>query len=73
MKSIEIKSEGYTHRYDFAPVPSTDETFDPSQVVSVEPQPTAEQALDICLDLLRCVFGKEKIKEALKNLDELDY
>lgn len=27
MKHIEIKSEGYTYRYDFEPVPSTAETF----------------------------------------------
>ena len=41
MQYIEIKSEGYTYRYDFEPVPSTAES------------------LDICLDLLSCIFGKE--------------
>lgn len=73
MKSIEIKSEGYTHRYDFAPVPSTDETFEPNHIVYVEPLSSATESLDICLDLLRSVFGKEKVKQALKELAEVDY
>lgn len=29
MKHIEIKSEGYTYRYDFEPVPPTDEKRKP--------------------------------------------
>lgn len=73
MKSIEIKSEGYTHRYDFAPIASTDETFDPNHIVYVEPLSSATECLDICLDLLRCVFGKEKVKQALRKLDGVDY
>ena len=68
MKSIEIKSEGYTHRYDFAPIPCTEETFEPNHIVYGEPLSSATECLDICLDLLRSVFGKEKIREALKNL-----
>lgn len=73
MKSIEIKSEGYTHRYDFAPIPHTDETFDPNHIVYVEPLSSAAECLDICLDLLRCVFGQEKVKQALIDLDKTDY
>lgn len=73
MKSIEIKSEGYTHRYDFALIPSTDEAFDPNHIVYVEPISSATESLDICLDLLRCVFGKEKVKQTLMELDEVDY
>lgn len=73
MKSIEIKSEGFTYRYDFAPIPSTDETFYPNHIMYVEPLSSATESLDICLDLLRCVFGKEKIKQALKELAEVDY
>lgn len=73
MKSIEIKSEGPTYRYDFASIPSTEETSGPNHIVYVEPLSSATECLDICLDLLQCVFGKEKIREALKNLDELDY
>ncbi len=73
MKSIEIRSEGYTHRYDFAPIPSTEETFEPNHIVYVEPLSSASESLDICLDLLRCVFGKEKVKQALMDLDKTDY
>lgn len=73
MKSIEIKSEGYTHRYDFAPIPSTEETFEPNHIVYVELLSSATECLDICLDMLRCVFGKEKVKQALEELAEADY
>lgn len=73
MKSIEIKSEGYTHRYDFEPTPSTEETFEPNHIVYVEPLSSASESLDICLNLLRCVFGKEKVKQALMDLDKTDY
>lgn len=52
MKYIEIKSEGYTYRYDFEPVPSTDETFNPNIIIPVEPRSSASESLDICLDLL---------------------
>lgn len=52
MKYIEIKSEGYTYRYDFEPVPSTAETFNPNIIISVEPRSSASESLDICLDLL---------------------
>ena len=70
---FKIKSEGYTHRYDFALIPSTDETFDPNHIVYVEPISSATECLNICLDLLRCVFGQEKVKQALMELDEADY
>ncbi len=73
MKSIEMKSEGYTYRYDFEPVPSNEETFNPDITVPVEPRSNAGQCLDICLDMLRSIFGKEKVREALMELDEIDY
>lgn len=73
MKSIEIKSDGYTYRYDFEPSPSPDETFEPNHILYVEPLSSATECLDICLDLLRCVFGKEKVKQALQELAEVDY
>ena len=67
MKSIEMKSEGYTYRYDFEPLLSTDETFNPNVVIPVEPLSNAGECLHICLDMLRCIFSKEKVKEALKE------
>lgn len=69
MKSIEIKSEGYTHRYDFAPIPSTDETFDPKIAFPVEARSSATESLEICLDLLSCVFGKEAVRKAIKDVE----
>ncbi len=73
MKSIEMKSEGYTYRYDFEPVPSNEETFNPDIVVPVESLSDAGQCLDICLDMLRNIFGKEKVRKALQDLSEVDY
>ncbi len=73
MKSIEMKSEGYTYRYDFEPVPSNEKTFNPNTVVPVEPLSDASECLNICLDMLRSIFGKEKVREALMDLGELDY
>ena len=69
MKYIEIKSEGYTYRYDFEPVPSTNETFNPNIVIPVEPRSDAHESLVICLDILSCIFGKEEINKALHSLD----
>ncbi len=71
--SIEMKSEGYTYRYDFEPVPSNEETFNPDITVPVEARSDAGQCLDICLDMLRSIFGKEKVNRALQVLSELDY
>ncbi len=69
-----MKSEGYTYRYDFEPIPSADETFNPDIIVPVEPLSDAGQCLDICLDMLRSIFGKEKVKKALQeDLSEIDY
>lgn len=36
MKHIEIKSEGYTYRYDFEPVPTTAGAFKPYIIVPVK-------------------------------------
>ncbi len=73
MKSIEMKSEGYTYRYDFALIPSTEETFNPDIVTPIEPLSNAEESLRICLDLLRCAFGKDQVRRALLDLSEIDY
>ncbi len=73
MKSIEMKSEGYTYRYDFEPVPSNEETFNPNTIVPIEPLSDAGECLNICLDMLRSIFGQENVKDALQNLDEIDY
>ncbi len=68
-----MKSEGYTYRYDFEPVPSNEETFNPDITVPVEPLSDADECLNICLDMLRSIFGKEKVKKALRDLSECDY
>lgn len=68
MKHIEIKSEGYTYRYDFEPVPSTDETFNPNIIIPVESRSSASESLDICLDLLSCIFSKEEVRKAVKEM-----
>lgn len=34
---------------------------------------SADFALAICLDLLRCCFGKEAVRKALSDLDEADW
>lgn len=73
MKYIEMKSEGYTYRYDFNAVPSTDETFNPNNVIYKEAPSNAEETLDVCLQLLRAVFGTDKVKEALGKLDKVDF
>lgn len=70
MKYIEIKSEGYTYRYDFEPTPSTSETFNPNILIPVEPRSSASESLDICLDLLSCIFGKDNVRKAIKNIVE---
>jgi hypothetical protein len=36
MKHIEIKSEGYTYRYDFEPLQSHSETFNPNTTIPIE-------------------------------------
>ncbi len=73
MKSIEMKTEGYTYRYDFEPIPSNEESFNPNTVIPVEPLSDAGECLDICLDMLRNIFGKEKVREALQDLSDIDY
>lgn len=69
MKYIEIKSEGYTYRYDFEPMPSTAETFNPSIIVPIESRSSASESLDICLDLLSSIFGKEEVRKAVKEVE----
>lgn len=69
MKHIEIKSEGYTYRYEFEPVPSTVKTFNPNIIIPVEPRSSASESLDICLDLFTCIFGKEEVREAVKEVE----
>ena len=69
MKHIVIKSEGYTYRYDFEPVPSTAETFNPNIIIPVEPRSSASESLDICLDLLSSIFGKEEVRKAVKEMN----
>ena len=69
MKYIEIKSEGYTYRYDFESVPSTNETFNPNIVIPTEDRSSASESLDICLDLLSCIFGKEEIRKAINKAE----
>ena len=69
MKYIEIKSEGYTYRYNFEPTPSTSETFNPNIIIPVEPHSSASESLDICLDLLSCVFGKDEVRKAIKEAE----
>lgn len=69
MKYIEIKSEGYTYRYDFEPIPSTSETFNPNIIIPVEPRSSASESLNICLDLLSCVFGREEVRKAIKKAE----
>lgn len=73
MKSIEIKSEGFTYRYDFEPTPSTDESFEPNVVIPVEAQPNPDYVLSVCLQLLRSAIGKDNVRKALMNLAEIDY
>ena len=69
MKYIEIKSEGYTYRYDFEPVPSTNETFNPNTVIPTEDRSSASESLDICLGLLSCIFDKEEVRNAVKEAE----
>ena len=69
MKHIEIKSEGYTYRYDFEPVPSTAETFNPNIIIPMESRSSASESLDICLDLLSSIFGKEEVRKAVKEME----
>ncbi len=69
MKYIEIKSEGYTFRHDFAPVPSSAETFNPHFIVPTENRSSASESLEICLDLLSFIFSKEEVREALKDAE----
>ena len=69
MKYIEIKSEGYTYRYDFESVPSTNETFNPNIVIPAEDRSSASESLDVCLDLLSCIFGKEEVRKAVKEAE----
>ena len=69
MKYIEIKSEGYTYRYDFEFIPSTSESFNPNIIIPVEPRSSASESLDICLDLLSCIYGKEEVRKTISILD----
>ena len=69
MKYIEIKSEGYTYRYDFESVPSTNETFNPNIVIPTEDRSSASESLDIGLDLLPCIFGKEEVRKAINEVE----
>lgn len=69
MKYIEIKSEGYTYRYDFESIPSTNETFNPNIVIPTEDRSSASESLDICLDLLSCIFGKEEVRKAINKAE----
>jgi len=69
MKYIEIKSEGYTFRYDFEPIQSSTETFNPNIIVPTENHSTASESLDICLDLLSCIFGRDEVRKALKDAE----
>lgn len=69
MKYIEIKSEGYTYRYDFESVPSTNETFNPNIVIPTENRSSASESLDVCLDLLSCIFGKEEVRKAINKAE----
>lgn len=73
MKSIEIKSEGYTYRYDFRFNRHSPQDPGYEGMVGSEPISSADESLQICLDLLRCVFGKESVRKALKSLPECDY
>ncbi len=70
MKSIEMKTEGYTYRYDFEPVPSNEETFNPDIVVPVEPLSDAGQCLDICLDMLRSISRQREGQEGSARLEQ---
>ncbi|MBQ8420858.1 MAG: hypothetical protein IJX11_01180 [Bacteroidales bacterium] len=69
MKYIEIKSEGYTYRYDSEPTLSTAETFNPNIIIPVESRSCASESLYICLDLLSCIFGKEEVRKAVKDVE----
>lgn len=70
MKHIEIKSEGYTYRYDFEPLQSHSETFNPNTTIPIENHSNASESLAICLDLLTCVFGKEEVNKAIQSIDD---
>lgn len=62
MQSIELKSDGYTYKYDFTPTPSTDETFTPNHIVYIEPRSSATECLDICLDFFGAFLEKAESK-----------
>lgn len=68
MKSIEIKSEGYTYRYDFDKMDSNDETFDPGTALKVEPLSSAEECLRIFLGFLDSIYGSSAVNEALQGI-----
>lgn len=70
MKYIEIKSEGYTYRYDFEPLQSNSETFNPNTIIPIENPSNASESLAIYLDLLTCVFGKEEVNKAIQSIDD---
>ena len=72
MKYIEMKSEGYTYRYDFDPIPTTNEAFDPNVVTYQEDLSNANLVLSICIDLVQNIFGEKKVKEALKEMYGVD-
>lgn len=73
IKSIEIKSEWYTYRYDFRFNRHSPENPGYEGKVESEPISSADESLQISLDLLRCVFGKDKVRDALESLHECDY
>ncbi len=72
MKSITIKTEGYTYTYEFEPV-MRNEAFDKDVLIPVEDNPSPSICLYRCLELLRCAIGAKQVKEALTNLSPLDY
>ena len=72
MKSITIKSEGYTYTYEFEPV-MRNEAWNKEVLIPVEDNPSPSLCLFRCLELLRCAIGADKVKEALTNLPEVDY
>ncbi|MGM9770922.1 MAG: hypothetical protein ACI3Y6_09450 [Candidatus Cryptobacteroides sp.] len=70
MRHIEIKHDSYTFRYDFEPAVKAGPN---GGVHYSEDTGSADFALAICLDLLRCCFGKEAVRKALSDLDKADW
>ena len=75
MKYIEIKSEGYTYRYDFESVPSTNETFNPNIVIPTEDRSSASESAGLNFRLFNCFpdfffpeDASEQVKADIKGL-----